>query len=63
MNKRVRIMDKCPEEFREALSDFIDDIESEVNSIDIQLTVSSLDELDNIVDAKQLVGRLATELY
>ena len=61
--RRENILRRCPEDFREELSDWIDEIESEVMDIADLLEINGTEELDDIDTAKGRVQELARELY
>lgn len=60
---RKEIMDKCPEEFEDELKDFIDSVESKFVEIEELLSTITIDFLDNIVDARAISDKAATDLY
>ena len=66
MNKgqrRTKIMDECPEEFRYELITFIDEIEGAVNDISAELEINSISDLTKIETAFDLATELADSLY
>ncbi len=60
---REEIMKNCPEEFKVALGDFIDDVESKFVDIQSELTIQSVDDLDQVKTAFDLASEAAKELY
>lgn len=62
-NKRAEIMSKCPDDFEDDLKEFIDSIEGEVNTAAEHMKISSLDELNRIDEAHDMLVNLAEDLY
>ncbi len=67
-NKRTEILEKINEaenldDAHEFVKEFIDDIEREVNEISSLLEKFSIDNLDNIIEARDKADYLGTELY
>ncbi len=60
---RNEIMEDCPEEFKEELKDWIDDLEAKLNSVLSELDIDSLSDLRNIEDAKEELEQIADGLY
>ena len=48
---RENIMDKCPDDFKEELEDFINEVEDKINKSTELLVICSLADLNRIEDA------------
>jgi hypothetical protein len=62
-NKRSAIMDECPDDFRDTLSGFIDDIESQLGSGLDYFKINSLSDLNKIEDGVSFLVDLKDSLY
>lgn len=60
---RSEIINDCPEEFKPTLNSWIDKIESCVNDITSNLTVTSVDDLSSIADAMCDAEKLGDNIY
>ena len=60
---RNEIIDECPEEFKDTLKSWIDNLETELGYVLSKLDVSSLDDLTNIIDAQNALDVIIDELY
>ena len=63
MNRRNKIIDKCPEDFLDDLNIFINDIEEELNDIIDTMTIDKLSNLDDIITAYSKLENLAESIY
>lgn len=61
--KRKDIMKSCPEEFESELEDFINEIESDVNTIKDLLDIKGLNDLVGIEEAFENTKELSSKLY
>lgn len=62
MNRKA-MLDGCPEDFKERLVEIVDHLEGRVNEIEGLLSIESLDDLAQIVEAGEVVRSLASDLY
>jgi hypothetical protein len=63
MTKRQEILNDCPDEFKDTLTEWINGVEDDVNNIKDKLETINIGNLDDISDAFTLTGELSLELY
>ena len=63
MKGREDVLRNCPEEFKDELEDYINDIESQVKEVYDLLNIDSTDDIYRIHEAKRLAEEICKQLY
>lgn len=60
---REKILDECPDDFRDELADWINDLEQRMEEIVDLLDISSVHDLSDIEDAKSKLEDLKDAIW